>query len=275
MENGRALAALESGEGGGICETPHDSGNRPLGNFEEKDFQNSRNGIYWQIRMKGGGESIMRRLLGCGALVLLGCLAANASTVVVDFSTVPLLPTGPSYFGQAGPMQTIVVPGIATFTGGVVLGNEHGLFVTLLTPPNVYATSGFGDALDSTMTITINPSFLVTEVAFPLYNAATTVESYVVDAYDGTTLVASQTLSDIPGTVQKGTGNVDLIAPGSTDITSVTITPTALNAPCCDGWDYSIATVTLTGTLLVPEPATFGLLGLGLSFAYLWRRRRA
>jgi len=216
----------------------------------------------------------MRRLGFCGALILLGCLAASASTVVVDFETLPALPTGPSFFGQAGPMQTIVVPNVATFSGGVILGNENNLFVTaLLTPPNVYATSGFGDSLDSTMTITINPSFTVTEVSFPIYNAATSPESYVVDAYDGSTLVASQTLLNVAGALQLGYGVVDISA---SDITSVTISPMSLNAPCCKGWDYAIDTITFTGTISgVPEPGTLGLLGLGLSCAFAWRRRRA
>ena len=218
----------------------------------------------------------MRQLTGSLALAVLLCLAANAGTLVVNFETVPVLPVGPCCFASAGPMQTIVVPNVATFTGGVVLGGESNLPAESFgTPPNDYATAGFGDAtLQSTLTITISPGFTATEVSFPLFNGATSVESYVADAYDGATLVATQTLSNVAANGDSGFGIFDLLA---ADITSVTIAPTALDASCCNGWDYAIDTVAFNESVtqaFSPEPGTFVLLGLGLGIAALVERRR-
>jgi len=61
--------------------------------------------------------------------LLLAASASAGPVVVVNFETVPSLPTGPSLFG--GPEQDIVVPGVATFRGGTILGfaaNFRGLY---------------------------------------------------------------------------------------------------------------------------------------------------
>jgi len=217
----------------------------------------------------------MRQLTGTVALVFLMCLAANAGVIVVNFETVPVIPAGPSLFDEAGPMQTIIVPNVATFTGGVVLGNASNFPAeSFATPPNVYATAGFGDpTLESTLSIDISASFPTTEVSFPLFNGATSAESYVADAYNGANMVASQTLS-LSANTGSGFGVVDLLA---ANITSVTIAPTALNAGCCDGWDFLIDTVAFNESVqqsFAPEPGTFALLGLGLGIAALVGRRR-
>ena len=206
----------------------------------------------------------------------LSATAANAATILVNFETVPVEPTGPSTFGAAGPMQTITVPGVATFTGGVILGNETNLPAQSFgTPPNVYATAGFGDiTLSSTLTIAFNAAFPVTEASFPVFNGATQVESYIIDAFNGASLVASQTLSNLPANGSSGYGIADITA---AKITSVTIAPSALTATCCNGWDFSIDSVALNEPVqqaFTPEPGTITLLGLGVCAAFGFARRR-
>jgi PEP-CTERM motif-containing protein len=223
----------------------------------------------------------MRQLTFAVALAFLLCLAASAGTIVINFETVPVEATGPSTFAAAGPMQTIVVPSVATITGGVILGNETNLPAQSFgTPPNVYATAGFGDpTLQSTLTIDLSASFPTTEVSFPVFNGSTQTESYVVDAFNGAAMVATQTLSSVPANGSSGFGIIDLMA---ANITSVTIAPVALDASCCDGWDFSIDSIALNESvqqaLGTPEPGTFALLGLGLgiaAFAGARRRRKA
>jgi hypothetical protein len=201
------------------------------------------------------------------------CLTANAATVFVNFETVPPEPTGPSLFG--GPEQTIIVPGVATFSGGTILGDASNFPAqSFATPPNIYATAGFGGAYQSTLTITIDGSFVANEISFPLFNGATQTESYMVDAFSGATMVGTQTFSNLPANTSSGFGIVDIKAPG---ITSVTIAPTTLNASCCSGWDYAIDSVAFNETVqeaFSPEPGTLTLLGLGLGFSALLRLRR-
>ncbi len=165
------------------------------------------------------------------------------TTAFVDFETNPPIAAGPSEFSLAGPMQTIVVPGVATFAGGVVLGDETNLpALSYGTPPNVYATASTSvvpkasATLDSSMTVTIVPTYTVDEISFPLFNGMQAIESYTIDAFDGSNQVGQQVLSDLAANNSSGHGLVDL---KGTDITSVTITPSVLSA----GWDFSIDSV--------------------------------
>lgn len=209
------------------------------------------------------------------SLFLAACSTiGNASVILVNFETVPVEATGPSVFTAGQAPQTITVPSVATFTGGVILGNETNLPAQSFgTPPNVYATAGFDSLLSSTLTIAIAPLFPVTEVSFPLFNGSTQTESYVVTVFNGATNVASETLS-MASNLSSGFGIFDLKA---SNITSVTIMPTALDAGCCSGWDYSIDSVALNQSVqqaFAPEPGTFVLLGLGLAGFGLRRLRR-
>jgi hypothetical protein len=208
----------------------------------------------------------MRKLSFITMAILLSALTANAGTLLINFETVPLIPTGPSTFG--GPMQTIVVPGVATFTGGTVLGNASSFPAqSFATSPNIYATAGFGGpSLSSTLTIALDPAFgTVGEVSFPLFNGATQLETYIVNAFDGATLVATQTFSNIPANTASGFAIADILSP---TITSVTIAPLSLNATCCDGWDFAIDSVALNSSVqqafTTPEPASFVLIALAL-----------
>jgi hypothetical protein len=222
----------------------------------------------------------MTRSRLCIALVLTTAVllftgTALAGTILINFETVPPEPTGPSLFADAGPSETIVVPGVATFTGGVILGNETNLPAQSFgTPPNVYGTAGFGDNLSSTLTIAFNSAFgNVDEVSFPLFNGSTSTESYVVDAFDGVTMVGSQTLSNVASNGSSGFGIINLTA---ATITQVTIAPTALNASCCSGWDFSIDSVAVNESVqqaFVPEPGTFLTLVPAVIGIWAWRRR--
>jgi PEP-CTERM motif len=213
-----------------------------------------------------------------GATLFFWALAAHAAPFLIDFETVPPEPTGPSFFAAAGPAQTIVVPGVASISGGVILGNASFLPAqSFATPPNTYGTAGFGDAsLSSTLSVTFNPAFgTVTEVSFPILNGSTAVESYVVNAFNGATLTASQTLSNLPANSSSGFGIVDVTA---ASITSLTIAPTLLNATCCNGWDFFIDSVALNQSVQqalapTPEPTTLLLFGSVLAGIGALRRR--
>jgi hypothetical protein len=223
----------------------------------------------------------MRRIALFALLLLAPCFALADTTFLINFETTPVLPVGPSTFAAAGPAQIIVVPGVATITGGVVLGNETNLPAqSFATPPNVYGTAGFGDSLSSTLTITFDPAFSVDEVSFPILNGSTQAESYVVDAFNGATLIGTQTLSDVASNGSSGFGIIDLASTTNT-FTSVTIAPLALDASCCSGWDYSIDSIALNESVQTavggptPEPASIELLGLGMaSLLEVYRRTR-
>jgi hypothetical protein len=188
---------------------------------------------------------------------------AGASTLLINFEAVPVEPTGPGLFATAGAAQTITLPGVAAISGGVILGDETNLSTQAFgTPPNVYATAGFGHNLSSTLTITFNAAFPVTQVSFPLFNGDSISESYIITAYNGVAAVATQTLTNLASNASGGFALADLT---SANISSLTIAPLALNDPSVNGWDFSIDSIALNESVqqaFAPEPSGLTLLGL-------------
>jgi len=200
-----------------------------------------------------------------GVALLLSASASAGTVVVVNFETVPPEPAGPSTFG--GPAQNITVPGVATFSGGTILGfatNFPG--IVYATPPNVYGTeSGYSE----TLTITVDPAFAATEVSFPIFNGNTTAVSYVATAFDGATQVAQQIFLSVPANFNSGYALADLMA---SNITSVTIAPQGSPA----FFDFLIDTVAFNESVtaaVAPEPGSLMLLGGGLLGLAAFARR--
>lgn len=172
-----------------------------------------------------------------------GVSPAKAATALVDFETIPPLSAGPSiYVAVPGPQTITTAP--ATFSGGVVLGFATFFpAISFATPPNVYGTANFGNGLPEQLTIAINPAFTTTELSFALFNGEVFNQSYTVNAFNGTTLVGSQTLTNVAPNFNSGYGVVDLVVPGG--ITIATVTP--VGAPAA--WDFLIDTVALNQSL--------------------------
>ena len=175
----------------------------------------------------------------------------QATTAVVNFDP-PGTAQGPSiYVAAPGPQIITTTP--ATFSGGVVLGFATFFpAIAFATVPNVYGSANFGNNLSTSLNIGINPAFSTTEVSFALFNGETFNQTYSVDAFNGSTLVANQTLTSIAPNFNSGYGLIDLNSLAG--ITSVTITPTGAPA----AWDFLIDTVAfnqnITSIINSPPP---------------------
>ena len=200
-------------------------------------------------------------------LALTIALSAPAASLptLIDFEKIPPIPTQPSLFSLAGPTQTITAPGVATISGGVVLGNATNFPAeSFATAPNAYGTSNIvaGSALPSTLTISIDPAYSATEVSFPVFNGITASRSYIATAFDGASVVATRTLSQLPANTNSGFTTVDFLAP---NITSVTLTPADTSI-----FDFAIDSIALNESVqqalpTASEPASLLLLGSGLA----------
>lgn len=173
---------------------------------------------------------------GLAAITGSGILQAATIPSLVNFDP-PAVPQGPSiYVAVPGPQTITTTP--ATFTGGVALGFATFFpAIAFATAPNVYGTANFGNGLSTSLNIAIDPLFTTTEVSFALFNGETFAQTYTVDAFNGTSLVASQTLTNVAPNFNSGYGLIDLNNLGG--ITSVKIAPTG--AP--SAWDFLIDTV--------------------------------
>lgn len=188
----------------------------------------------------------------CLSLVLCGPPVTHAATALVNFETAPTLPAGPNIFvAVPGPQTIVTAP--ATFSGGVVLGFATFFpAIAFATPPNVYGTADFGNRLGRELVIDMDPAFATTEVSFALFNGEVFNQNYLVSAFNGASLVASQTLTSLAPNFNSGYGLVDVVA--AQGITKVTIAPTGSPA----AWDFLIDTVAfnqnITSLIIAPPP---------------------
>jgi len=196
-------------------------------------------------------KDTVMRALATGLVAAAGISHAATIPALVNFDP-PGSSQGPSiYVAVPGPQTIVTTP--ATFSGGVVLGFATFFpAISFATVPNVYGSADFGNNLSTALTITINPAFTTTEVSFALFNGETFNQSYTVNAFNGTTLAASQTLNNVAPNFNSGYGLIDLNSFGG--ITSVTIAPTG--APAV--WDFLIDTVAFNQniTSVIPPPVT-------------------
>lgn len=191
--------------------------------------------------------------IAAAVLAIAGTGVSQASTIpaVVNFDP-PAVAMGPSiYVSVPGPQTITTAP--ANFSGGVVLGFATFFpAISFASPPNVYGSADFGNNLSRALSIAVNPAFATTEVSFALFNGETFNQSYIVEAFNGGSLVASQTLTNVAPNFNAGYGLIDLNSPAG--ITSVTITPAGSPAV----WDFVIDTVafnqSVTSLPLPPPP---------------------
>jgi hypothetical protein len=222
------------------------------------------------------GRSRRGGALLCATLALLGALApaARANLTTIDFENTPSHATGPSTFGSI-PEETLTVTGLASISGGAVLGNPtfYPAFPTHGSAPNAYGTSFTDTNLSPTLTITFQPGNTVTNVAGVLFNGQTDLADYTVTAFNGATQVAQQTLSNVPANT--GTNDFANFSVSAPQITSITVT-TAATSVDPTAYDFLIDTVAVTYTTTVPEPGSVVLLGLGglATLGHARRRRR-
>jgi hypothetical protein len=197
----------------------------------------------------------LNRAIALACMTLAGTPVHAQSTALVNFDP-PGTVQGPSIFVAVPAIQNITTEP-ATFGGGVVLGLATFFpAIQFATGPNVYGTADFGNNLGRALTININPTFgNVNQVSFALFNGETYTESYQVNAFSGSSLVASQTLNNILPNFNSGyaIADVSVNALQNTPITQVTITTTT-NAHTT--WDFLIDTVTFNQSItsVVPVP---------------------
>lgn len=195
-------------------------------------------------------RSIVLSTIAAGFIAAGGAGVSRCSTIpaLVNFDP-PSVAQGPSiYVAVPGPQTIATTP--ATFSGGVVLGFATFFpAISFATPPNVYGSADFGNHLSRTLSIAVDPAFQTAEVSFALFNGETFNQSYVVNAFNGASMVASQTLTNVAPNFNSGYGLIDLTS--AAGITSVTITPAG--APSV--WDFLIDTVAFNQSLTsLPSP---------------------
>lgn len=208
----------------------------------------------WSLRTHAGASVSL-------ALFLLIAAPARADMITINFETVPALPTGPSAFPAVAPAP-LNVPGIATVSGGAVLGNPAFLpaFTAQGSRPNLYGTTnaqtmGYAPGI----TIDFSPSILVSSVSGTVFNGLTDTESYRVTAFSGSANVGQQDLLNLLDNTSPAAFANFSLTPATQPITRLVISPIGPNGPAF--YNFFADNVRVT---VVPEPHSALLAAMGL-----------
>lgn len=172
--------------------------------------------------------------------------ATSAAADIIDFSAY----TGPAYFAEAGPAQTLSIStsiGTMTVAGGVILSDAT---YCPACETSVYGTAYFGDDLSNTITLTFPTS--INNFFLYLLNGQTYPDTFTAADNAG----HSTTVTIAPNT---SSGTALISFPASGNIVTLTTTDS--------DWDFLVNKFGFdqpTPTSTVPEPATLTLLGTGL-----------
>jgi MYXO-CTERM domain-containing protein len=222
------------------------------------------------VRIRRPGSRSVRISIFIFVVMAATLAGARADTITtVDFEKIPAGTPGPALFTNAGGVETVDVPGVASITGGVVLGLAPALAGNpWATGPNIYATAsdsvvgpgGFG--LSDSIVIGIAPGTYATQATVPVINGMPKSEDYLVTAFDSGDVVWQQTLS-----------NVQAFGYAVANVTAPAITSITIAAVDSSTWDFATDTITLresSGRSTVtstPEPASALLAIVGLAVA--------
>jgi hypothetical protein len=161
-------------------------------------------------------------------------------------------------------MQVVGVPNLGQVSGGMVLGNPTFLasFPAQGSAPNLYGTVFFNGNFSPT--ITIDFTARVTRVSGVLFNGLTDTADYVVEAFNGPTVVNTVFLDNVPENFDpNGFANWTVMAPS--------ITRVQIHSEDQQTFDFLVDNIAVT---FVPEPSSVILLGTGsLAVLVLTRRR--
>ncbi len=180
-------------------------------------------------------RSLMVRL----AIAVLSTVAATNATTI-DFEAQGA--SAPSAFN--GTLNSPLVIGIATFTGGKLLKNEAASVDATAVYATVGGVAGYTDPLVITFSQAVN-------------NVSLMVTNETPDTY-----TLADNLGNSFGLTASANSNQTLSLTDS-GVTQITIATTATV-----GWDFAIDNVSFTSSA-VPEPSTVGFFSLGLMAALL------
>ena len=198
------------------------------------------------------------RIVKAALVVVALCGSAFAAVITVGFDEV----TAPGSFAEVtpgGPLGPDLTYTFLSLSGGVILNGETGWAGLETSSPNLYGTSDFvqlDDASTLPGTITGTFDFQVDTLGFDLINGYG-AGSFSVRVYDATdAMVGSATLGLLAYPGSGAVGSVFFSMPGQIKWFEVT------SAQGAGSIDFGIDS--LNYSTVVPEPATFALIGLGL-----------
>lgn len=192
---------------------------------------------------------LLRHTISLCAVALCCALAAHADVVNFDAQAVG----APTAFN--GTVNSPLVIGTATFTGGQLLVNEIG--------PSADQTGVYA---------TVSPTFVAGSYTNPLditFSSPVTGFSILVTNVIADTFTVADNVGD-SSSMFVDAGSEQTFTLGGTGITSVTISTTDAS------WDFAIDDVTFSPAAVTatPEPSSLALLGTGLAALVQFGRRR-
>ncbi|MGH0029956.1 MAG: PEP-CTERM sorting domain-containing protein [Myxococcota bacterium] len=191
---------------------------------------------------------------------------AGALTIIFD-DTAGLAPPTFAQAVPGGEFGPVVADGPVTVQGGVILLAITPSDQAATSLPNLYATTDFLPLADGTLlpgSITGSLAISATSVSLAIGNGHQFPATFTLTAFKGASPVASDAVSLDP--FGSGAGFVGQLSVAAGEgITSFTV---ASDQPL-GAKVFSIDTVEI---VLIPEPSTGGLLGLGLGLLAGWRQ---